>query len=335
MFLNNFASQSIGILGVGAALPERVMTNYDLEKMVETSDEWIRTRTGVRERRIKSEDQTNSDFGAEASRKSIAKAGITPQDIDLIIYCTYTGDEIMPSTACRLQQKLGITGCAAFDLNAACTGFVYGLTVANQMIRGGLARHALVVGCDVNSTVVDWTDRGTCCVFGDGAGAVVLGPVAEGKGILGEYLGADGGGGDMLVIPAGGSRVPASAQTVEAREHFIQMNGNEVFKFAVKILGPAIDRALERAGMTSDQLDFIAPHQANIRIIESAAKRFSIPMERVLCNIENYGNTSAGTIPILLAEAEESGRLQDGHVVAMVAMGAGLTWGAAIVRWGR
>lgn len=303
--------------------------------MVETSDEWIRTRTGVSERRIKADGQANSDFGAEAARKAIEKSGLTPQDIDLIIYCTYTGDESMPSTACRVQRKLGISGCPAFDLNAACTGFIYGVTVACQMIRGALAKHALVIGGDMNSAFVDWTDRGTCCVFGDGAGAVVLGPVGEGKGILGEFLAADGAGGDLLVVPAGGSRNPANASTVENRQHFIQMSGNEVFKFAVKILGPAVEGALERANLSVDQLDFIAPHQANIRIIEAAAKRFGIPMERVLCNIERYGNTSAGTIPIVLAEAEEKGLLQDGHLVAMVAFGAGLTWGSIVLRWGR
>ncbi len=331
----NNDSFSIGILGVGAACPEHICTNADLEKMVETSDEWIRTRTGIRERRIKASGEGASDYGAAAARIALERSGIAAEQIGLIICCTYTPDEPMPSAACRIQQKLGIVGAAAFDLNAACTGFVYGLVVAKNMLRGGMAKYALVVGVDMNSAVTDWTDRSTCVVFGDGAGAVVLGPVAEGKGLLGEMLASDGSGADMIVIPAGGSKHPANEYTVKNHDHFIKMAGNEVFKFAVKILGPSVDAALEKAGMHIDEVDFIVPHQANIRIIEAAAKRFGVPMERVLCNIDRYGNTSAGTIPMLLAEAEQNGTLRDGHVIAMVAFGAGLTWGAVVMRWGK
>jgi len=329
------SGQSIGIISVGAAVPERVLTNADLERMVETSDEWIRTRTGVRERRIKAEGEASSDYGALAAQKALAKAGLEAKDIDLIICATFSPDEYCPSTACRIQHKLGADGIGAFDLNAACTGFVYALTVAKHMIAGGIAKRVLVVGVDMCSSIVDYQDRGTCVLFGDAAGAAVVGPVSKGRGILGEFLGADGSAGDWIWIPAGGSRKPASAQTVANREHYLKMNGNEVFRFAVRVLGESVDRALAKTGYTIEDLDLIAPHQANIRIIEAAARRFGLPMERVLCNIERYGNTSAATIPLVLAEAEEEGKLVEDHLVALVAFGGGMTWGSVIVRWGK
>jgi 3-oxoacyl-[acyl-carrier-protein] synthase-3 len=326
---------SIGILGMGAAVPEKTLTNHDLEQMVETSDEWIRTRTGISERHIRGPHEASSDIGYAAARKALEKAGLKAKDVGLIICCTFSPDEMMPSTACRIQGRLKANNAAAFDLNAACTGFVYGLTVAKHMIAGGVARYALVIGVDACTAFVDYEDRSTSVLFGDGAGAAVVGPVSPGKGILGEFIAADGSGADLIVIPAGGSRKPASEQTVAGREHFIKMSGNEVFKFAVRILGPSVERALEGTGYSVADLDFIAPHQANIRIIEAAAKRFGVPMDRVLCNIERYGNTSAATVPLVLAEAEEEGKLADGHLVALVAFGAGMTWGAAVVRWGR
>jgi len=241
----------------------------------------------------------------------------------------------MPSAACRIQERLGVAGAAAFDLNAACTGFIYALAAAKHMMQGGMARYALVIGADMCSAVVDYQDRATCVLFGDGAGAVVLGPVSEGRGILGEYIAADGSGADLIRIPAGGSRKPASAETIANREHFIVMAGNEVFKFAVKILGESVEKALEGTGCTVADIDYLAPHQANIRIIQTAAKRFGMPMERVLCNIERYGNTSGATIPLVLAEAAEEGKLKDDQLIALVGFGAGMTWGATIVRWGR
>ncbi|MCX7013386.1 MAG: ketoacyl-ACP synthase III, partial [Candidatus Sumerlaeota bacterium] len=276
-----------------------------------------------------------SDYGAQAARIAIERAGVKAGQIDLIVCATFTPDEWCPSTACRIQHKLALKGMAAFDLNAACTGFVYALSVAKQMIAGGMARHALVVGADMNSAFVDYQDRSTCVLFGDAAGAAVVGPVAKGRGILSEYLAADGSAGDLIMIPSGGSKRPASAETVANREHYLRMSGNDVFKFAVRTLSEAVESALAKTPFTANDLDLLAPHQANIRIIEAAAKRFGMPMERVLCNIERYGNTSAATIPVLLAEAEAEGKLKDDHLIALVAFGAGMTWGSAIVRWGR
>ena len=326
---------NIGILGTGMSVPDGVLTNSDLEKMVDTSDAWIVSRSGIRERRKAAPGEATSDFGAAASRQAMEQAGIGPEDIGLIVCGTFTPDEQIPSTACRIQAQLGIKNGPAFDVNAACTGFIYAVSVARHMMRGGVAKHALVIGVDLVTSVINYTERGTCVLFGDGAGAVVLGPVSEGCGILGEYLDADGSKGDWLMTPYGGTRKPLTPEILANGGLRMHMDGNEIFKFAVRACGDAVERALGVSGCSLAELDLIAPHQANIRIIEAAAKRLKMPMDRMLVNIEKYGNTSAGTIPILLAESLETGKLKDGQLIAMVGFGAGMTWGAMIVRWGR
>ncbi len=322
----------IGILGMGMAVPERVVTNHDLEKLVDTSDEWITTRTGIKERRYAAEGEGSSEWGSKAALAAIKDAGMDPKDIDLIVCCTFTPDSNCPSTACHIQKKIGAAKCAALDVNAACTGFIYGVTVAKSLIQTGVKRNAVVVGVDLLSRFMDYQDRGTCVLFGDGAGAVVIGPVEAPRGFLGEFLGADGQGEDLISMEAGGSALPASEQTVRERKHYLRMKGSEVFKFAVKIMGEAVDEALARAGLTADQIDLLIPHQANIRIIESAAKRYKLEDSRVMVNVNRYGNTSAASVPIALCEAREQGRIGPGKVAALVAFGAGLTWGATIVR---
>lgn len=323
---------NVGILGLGVAIPDRVMTNHEFEQMVDTTDEWITSRTGIKERRIVAPDQATSDLGTQASRAAIADAGLTPADVDLIICCTFTPDHLCPSTACHIQGKLGCTA-AAVDINAACTGFIYGMTMAKSLIETGVFRRVVVVGTEVMSRFVDYTDRNTCVLFGDGAGAVLLGPVEPPRGILSVHLGADGQGADLIVVPAGGSALPASEETVRERKHYIQMAGSEVFKFAVRIMGEAVDAALKKANMTPDQLDLLVPHQANIRIIEAAARRYKLDNGHVMVNVDRYGNTSSASVPLALHEAREQGRLGPGKVVALVAFGGGLTWGASIVRW--
>ncbi len=325
---------NVGIWGTGSAVPERVLTNFDLERMVDTSDEWIRTRTGIRERRIADEQTATSDLAMQAARRAMEAAGVGPEDIGLVVVATVTPDMAFPSTANLVQHGLGIKGAAAFDLAAACSGFLYGLDVAAWAIHAGRARHALVIGAECLSKITDYTDRSTCVLFGDGAGAVVLGPVREGHGILASRLGSDGAYGDLLCLPAGGSRRPASERTVADRLHYIKMQGNEVFKIAVRTMGEAAEQALRQAGLGVDQVTHLIPHQANIRIIDAAAKRLGIPEERVVVNIDRYGNTSAASIGIALDETVRAGKLADGDVVVMVAFGGGLTWGATVVRWG-
>lgn len=324
---------SAGIIGVGAGIPDGVLTNADLEKMVETSDEWIRTRSGIRERRIAPPEMAASDLALIAAREALADAGITPAELDLVIVATITSDMVFPSTSCLVQHALGAEKAAAYDLSAGCSGFIYGLAQAAQSIATGFCRYVLVVGVDLLSRVTDWTDRSTCVLFGDGAGAAVLGPVEEGKGFLAHYLGSDGGGAEHLFMPAGGSRRPADHATVANRMHYIKMNGNEVFKFAVRIMPEAAEEVLRRAGLGKDEIDLFLPHQANIRIIESAAKRLGIPMERVYVNVDRYGNTSAASIPICLAELHRAGRLRPGDHLLLVGFGAGLTWGASVLIW--
>ena len=326
--------QPVGIWGTGSAVPPRVLSNADLERLVETSDEWIQTRTGIRERRIADPGTASSDLAERAARQALEMAGVEPGDIDLIVVATVTPDMLFPSTACLVQDRLGARRSAAFDLSAACSGFIYGLDVAAAAVARGPYRLALVIGVDCLSKIVDYTDRSTCVLFGDGAGAVVLGPVGPSYGILSTYLGADGAYQDLLCVPAGGSRRPASAETVAERLHFIRMTGNEVFKLAVRTMGEAAEQALARAGLQAQQVDWLIPHQANIRIIQAAARRLGIGDERVIVNIDRYGNTSAGSIGLALDEAVRAGQVSDGHRLLMVAFGGGLTWGAAVVRWG-
>jgi 3-oxoacyl-[acyl-carrier-protein] synthase-3 len=325
--------RSAGIVGTGMGLPERVLTNFDLEQMVDTTDEWIRTRTGIQERRIVRPGEAASDLATLAARGALEQAGVEPEEVDLIIVGTVTGDMVFPSTACRVQRRLGATRCGAMDLSAACAGFIYGLSVAAQFVSNGTYDTILVIGVDCLSTVVDWTDRNTCVLFGDGAGAVVVRPVERGFGLLGFHLGADGGGEDLLKVEAGGSYRPASLETVQRRQHYIQMAGQEVFKFAVRIQGETCEQVLEKAGLTGADIDWFIPHQANTRIIDAAARRLGLPPEKVFLNLHRYGNTSAASIPIALTEAQQEGLLRYGHHVLMAGFGAGLTWGGAVVRW--
>jgi 3-oxoacyl-[acyl-carrier-protein] synthase III len=323
----------VGIAGTGFYVPERVVTNADLEKSLETSDEWIRSRTGIKERRVAAPDQAASDLGAAAARAALADSGLDPESLDLVILATASPDMAFPATACLVQNQVGAVNAGAFDLTAVCSGFSYALTTGAQAIAAGEAKRVLVVAAEKFSSLLDWQDRSTAVLMGDGAGAVVLDTEAPRGEIIASVLGADAAGIEQLYIPAGGSALPTSHATVDARQHFMKMNGPEIYKFGVHIIGECVEQALAKAGLKANDLDLLIPHQANIRIIQSAAKRLNLPMEKIVVNIERYSNTSAASIPIALAEAKASGRLQPGMVVALVGFGAGLTWGANILRW--
>ncbi len=323
----------VGILGTGKYNPERRLTNQELETMVDTNDEWIVTRTGIRERRIAAAHEATSDLAYEASLKALEAAGITADQLDLIIVATITPDMFFPSTACLVQEKLGAKNAAAFDLSAACSGFIYGLANASGFIAMGTYKYVLVVGADTLSRITDYTDRNTCVLFGDGAGAVVLGAVPEGRGFKSFKLGADGAGGELLCIRGGGSRLPSSSQTIADKHHFLYMNGRDVFKFAVRVMGSAAEEALAMAGMDKENIDLLIPHQANIRIIQSALERLSLSEDKCMINVDRYGNMSAASIPVALAEAVEEGRLKEGDRLVMVGFGGGLTWGASVLVW--
>jgi 3-oxoacyl-[acyl-carrier-protein] synthase III len=316
----------VTITGLGAYVPERVLTNEELAQLVDTSDEWIVTRTGIRERRIAADTEALSDLALPAARRALDQAGSDGTDIDLLIVATVTPDMMFPSTAAILADRLGAVDAAAYDLSAGCTGFMYALAQAYGMLAGGLARRALVVGGDVLSRILDWSDRSTLILFGDGAGAVVLEPSEE-PGFLVFELGADGAGGENLWLPGSGSRL------FEDPDRLVKMNGREVFKFATRVLVSSGEAVLERAGMRSEDVDVYVPHQANIRIIDHATRKLGVPSERVVVNVDRYGNTSSGSIPLALADAQAEGRLQAGNVVLMTGMGAGLTWGSALMRW--
>ncbi|MDO7905874.1 beta-ketoacyl-ACP synthase III [Paenibacillus sp. JX-17] len=323
----------VGIIGTGKYVPEKILTNSDLEKIVETSDEWIVSRTGIRERHIAAPEQATSDLAYEAAQNALKSAGMTADQLDLIIVATITPDTSFPSTACILQDKLGAKRAAAFDLSAACSGFVYGLATASNFIKTGMYNNALVIGADCLSRITDYTDRNTCVLFGDGAGAVILGEVPEGRGFQSFDLGAEGAGGSLLTLEAGGSRQPSSHETVENKKHYIYMNGREVFKFAVRVMGTATDEVLKKADLTKEEIDIFVPHQANIRIIQSAMQRLDLPPEKVVINVDKYANTSAASIPLALVEAAEDGRIKEGDRVLMVGFGGGLTWGASVLVW--
>lgn len=325
--------KSVGILSTGKYVPEKILTNADLEKMVETNDEWIVTRTGMKERHIAREDQASSDLAYEAALIALKKANLAPEDLDLILVATITPDSAFPSTACILQNRLGAKKAAAFDLSAACSGFIYGLASASNFIATGMYKNALVIGAECLSKITDYTDRNTCILFGDGAGAVVLGEVPEGRGFLSFELGADGSGGELLKLAGGGSRMPSSQSTVDNKQHYIYMAGSEVFKFAVRIMGNAAEEALRKAGLEKSDIDLLVPHQANIRIIQSAVHRLNLPEEKCMINLHKYGNVSAASIPLALAEADEEGRIKPGDCVVLVGFGGGLTWGATAIRW--
>ncbi|WP_274651578.1 beta-ketoacyl-ACP synthase III [Paenibacillus humicola] len=323
----------VGIIGSGKYVPERILTNRELEQMVETNDEWIVTRTGIRERRIAAAEQATSDLAYEAAVKALEASGLSAEDLDLILVATITPDMFFPSTASLLQARLGAKKAAAFDLSAACTGFIYGLATASSMIATGMYNHVLVVGAECLSRITDYTDRNTCILFGDGAGAVVLGRVPEGRGFKSFELGADGTGGELLKIGGGGSRLPSSQASVADKQHYIYMAGREVFKFAVRIMGGAAEEALRKAGIEKSEIDLLVPHQANIRIIESALNRLELPPEKCMVNLDKYGNISAASIPIALAEAVEQGRVNEGDCIVLVGFGGGLTWGASVLIW--
>jgi 3-oxoacyl-[acyl-carrier-protein] synthase III len=325
---------SIIVRGTGAYAPAHVMTNQDMTRLVDTTDEWIVTRTGIRERRIASPGETTSDMALAACTTAIAEAGLQPGDIDLLVLATITPDMLFPSTACVLQAKLGLRPIPAFDVEAACSGFLYVLDIATAMLQTGQYHNALVVGAEKLSSIVDWQDRSTCVLFGDGAGAVVLSRSEEpGVGVLGSVLGSDGNGGDILYMPGGGALRPATEDSVRDRQHFLKMNGKEVFKIAVRIMEKAALEILEQHNLTPADVALVIPHQANIRILEMLASRLHLPIERFALNIDRLGNTSAASIPLALDEARRQGRIKSGDHVLMLAFGAGLTWGASLLRW--
>jgi 3-oxoacyl-[acyl-carrier-protein] synthase-3 len=326
-------NKCVGIIGIGSYAPEKVVTNKDLEKIVDTSDEWIVSRTGIKQRHIVEPGVATSDLAAQAAERALLHARITADEIDLIIVATATPDMSFPSTACLIQDKIKASKAAAFDLSAGCSGFVYGLVTGSQFIKTGLYKKVLVIGAETISTILDWNDRNTCVLFGDGAGAVVLGEVPAGYGILGVDLGADGSGGDFLKMPAGGSRIPATKSSIEQRLHYLQMSGNDVFKFAVRVMGESAAKALEHAGLSHKDVDCLIPHQANTRIIQSAAKRLKLPLEKVIVNVDKYGNTSAASIPLAMDEAIKDDKLKSGDVVVVVGFGAGLTWASCVIKW--
>ncbi len=322
------------IKGMGMYVPEKVLTNHDLEKMVETNDEWITTRTGIKERRIAAEDQATSDLATMAARQAIEKAELTPQDIDMVIVATITPDHVFPATAALVQNKLGIPQAGTVDIEAACSGFLYALSMANAYVVSGMYRNVLVIGAETLSRITDWTDRTTCILFGDGAGAAVVGRAdeTESSGFIGFSLGGDGSYADLLWIPAGGSKNPASHETVDQRLHYMKMNGNATFKVAVRTMTEALESILKEHRIEPSEVKLIVPHQANLRIISAIAERLGVGEDRVMVNLQKYGNTSSATIPMALYEAIEEGRVKRGDLVAMVAFGGGFTWGAALLR---
>lgn len=326
-------NKRVKIVSTGSYIPEKVLTNKDLEQMVDTSDEWISTRTGIRRRHIASEDEAASNLAYEASIRALEKGGISAQDLDMIIVTTITPDMLFPATACILQDKLGVKDIPAFDLEAACSGFLYGLSIAAQFISTGAYRTILVVASEALSKITDWQDRNTCVIFADGAGAAILRPSQDGQGIISTYLGADGGGADLVGVPAGGSRKPASLETVRRREHYMRMKGNELFKRAVKVMIQAIDKALEMGNLSYKDLDFFIPHQANIRIIQAVTKRIDLPLEKVYINLHECGNISAASIAVALDQAMSEGKIKKGDKILLASFGGGLTWGSMVIEW--
>ncbi len=330
----------VGITGLGIHLPERVLTNAELEKMVDTSDEWIKSRSGIQERRITDPGLSTSDLAVAAGTQALLDAGVRPEDVDLIIVATISPDMYFPATACIVQDKIGAVRAAAFDLEAGCSGFVYALAVGSQFIKSGLYNTVLVIGAEALSKIIDWEDRNTCVLFGDGAGAAVLQEVAAGYGILSIELGSDGAGAELLKMPARGSGCDGEAaafnvKVIPEKLDYLEMVGREVYKFAVKIIGTSAIQAVVGAGLKAEDIDCFIPHQANIRIIEAAAKRLGVSMDRVYVNVQKYGNTSAASIPVALFEAVHQGRIKKGDNIVIVGFGAGLTWGSSVIRWSR
>ena len=325
--------KNFGILGIGTYVPERIMTNFDLEKIVETSDAWIQKMTGIKERRIAAENEATSDLAYNAAVKALESSNTKAEEIDLIVVATMTPDYFIPSVAAILQKRLGAHHAAAFDLGAACSGFVYGLEAGGNFIATGMYKKVLVIGAEVFSRILDWEDRNTCVLFGDGAAAAILGEVEEGYGLIGSHLGADGDLDEVLIIPAGGSRTPATHETVDNKSHYVKMKGQEVFKFAVKAMPGAVEKVLENTGISIDELELIVPHQANMRIINAAAKKLGFPAEKFVINLDRYGNTSAASVGLALGEALEKGMIKKGDNIALVGFGAGLTYASCVMKW--
>ena len=325
--------RSASVLSTGAYLPKRVLTNAELEKMVDTSDEWIMSRTGIRERRIADEGEFTSDMGARAAEQALERGGIDPKEIDLILVATCTPDTVFPSTACHIQYKIGATRAAAFDLQAACSGFLYALVTADQFISTGAYKTILVIGAEKLSSIVNWQDRNTCVLFGDGAGAVILRHREGGRGLLSFDLGADGAQTEILSVPASGCRVPLTAQVLQEGGQYLQMAGKEVYRYAVSAMNRSAEDCLEKAGLKPADLRWIIPHQANYRIIESVSQRLGISLEHFIVHLDRYGNTSAACLPIALHETSVAGQLDQGDKVLMVAFGGGLTWAGAVLEW--
>ncbi len=321
------------ITGWGMAVPERVMTNDDIARLVETSDEWIRERTGIRERRIAGPEETTGSLATDAALKALDVANLHPRDVDLIIVATSSPEHLFPSTASIVQDNIGAVDCGAFDLLAACTGFIYALSMAADAIKSGAINTAVVIGSETLSRLVNWNDRSTCILFGDGAGAFVLQGSEKPGGVLASFLRSDGSGADLLSIPAGGSSYPASSHTLDNEMHYITMNGREVFRFATRVMARATTLAIKKAYLKIEEIDLIIPHQANLRIIDAAARGLKLPMEKFMVNVDRYGNTSTASIPIAAVEAYEQGRVTEGDHVVLVGFGAGLTWGALTMQW--
>ncbi len=322
-----------GIIGMGHAFPEGILTNADLEKLVDTNDEWITTRTGIKQRHKAAENEYTSQFGSRAALQALERSGLKPEDIDIIVCATTTPDQIMPSTGALIQAQIGAVNAAGMDVFAACSGFLYGITMVESMIRTGQIKYALVIGAEVLTKYVDYTDRGTCVIFGDGAGAAVLGPVAEGKGILATKIRSDGRYEEQLYAPGGGTKLGTTHETIDNREHFFKMKGNELFKVAVRSMADISAEMLEKAGYGVDDVDIVIPHQANQRITDAVASRLGVPDEKVYSNIAEMGNTSSASIPIAMDECIQSGRIKEGSLVLLTAFGGGVTWGGTVIRF--
>ena len=326
-------NQRASITGIGSYLPNKVLTNYDLEKMVDTSNDWIIQRTGIKERRIVENGVTTSDLATQASLRAMEDAGVSPKDLDMIITSTITPDHIFPSTSCYIQQKIGATRACAFDILAACAGFIYALSIGQSFINSGAMKTVLVVGAECLSKITDYTDRATCVLFGDGAGAVIIQRDPVKHEILSSNLAADGSEADVLIMPGGGARNPASLESVQQRLHYIQFKGKEVFKLAINNITNLILETTRENGLALNDIDLIIPHQSNLRIIEATMEKLGLPMEKAFVNIDKYGNTSSASVPIAIDEARKEGRLRKGNIVMLVAFGGGLTWGSSVIRW--
>jgi len=322
-----------GIIGMGQSYPEGILTNADLEKMVDTNDEWITTRTGIKQRHKAADNEYTSQFGTKAASQALERAGLEPTDIDLIVCATTTPDQIMPSTGALIQAQIGATNAAGMDVFAACSGFLYGLTMVESMVRTGQIKYALVIGAEVLTKYVDYTDRGTCVIFGDGAGAAVLGPVPEGRGILATKIRSDGRYEEQLYAPGGGTKLGTTHKTIDDGEHFFKMKGNELFKVAVRSMADISAEMVQKAGYTVDDIDMVIPHQANQRITDAVASRLGVPDEKVYSNIAEMGNTSSASIPIAMDECIQSGKIKEGSLVLLTAFGGGVTWGGTVIRF--